>query len=879
MTGTRAKGPRRSPAMEQFFRAKEQYPDTILFFRMGDFYEMFFEDAVLAAAVLDITLTSRGSDIDGAKIPLAGIPHHAASGYIARLLAAGHRVAVAEQMEDPSKVKGVVPREVVRVVTPGLVVDPDALDARVSNYLLCLDEHDNAIGLAVLEFSTGELRACSLSDRASALAELVRLDPREILLGRGLVGIESELAGLVSASTRRDVLDVALATADARFAHVLVEAAGSEQIGQPGVRAAAMALRYAHDAIPGGTLDIQRVVAYDPEQQLWLDEAAVRALEIARTMTGERKGSLVHLLDDTKTSMGARLLRRRLLAPLTHVGSIRRRLDAVEALVNDAPLRGRLRNLLEQISDLERLAMRATLSVATPRDLAAIRESLQHAQVLSIELADRHALAGDDSLAAFADDELCRGLHAALARALVNEPPLSVASGGVFADGFDERVDELRKLSSSAKDVILELERRERQRTGIGSLKIRYTRVFGYYIEITKANLGSVPNDYRRKQTVAGAERFITDELDELQVKILNADTKLQALESDLFTELRALVAKSSRALRALASRIAQVDVSANLADVAHRYDYVRPEVDESGVLELKDSRHPIVERLVARGAFVPNDVCLQVDGAKMMVITGPNMAGKSTAMRQVALATLMAQAGSFVPASRARIGIADRIYTRVGASDNLSQGQSTFMLEMHEVASILRGATRRSLVIVDEVGRGTSTYDGLAIAWAVAEHLHDAVGCRTMFATHYHELCELAATREGVVNYNVAAKEYRDTVIFLRKLVPGGANRSYGVAVAKLAGVPESVLQRARTLLRELEEGSVLPSGTHALMRPRDAQGRAQLDLFASPPAAVVPQVARALELLNAVDANHLTPMQALELIARLKAVVEDPA
>ena len=879
MAGTRAKQQRLTPAMEQFLRAKEQYPDTILFFRMGDFYEMFFEDAVLASSVLDITLTARGSDLDGTKIPLAGVPHHAASGYIARLLAAGHRVAVAEQMEDPSKVKGVVPREVVRVVTPALVVDPDALDARVNNYLLCVDEHEGAFGLAVLEFSTSELRACTLGDRASVLAELVRLEPREILLGRGLAGLETEIQGLVTASVRRFVHEGDKSPVDPRYAAVVVDAAQTAGIGLVGLPAAVMALRYAHEALPGATLDIQRVLAYDPAQSLWLDEAAVRALEITRTMTGEKTGSLVHLLDETNTAMGARLLRRRVLAPLMDVAAIRRRHDAVEALRTDAPLRTRIRILLADVPDVERLAVRATLGVATPRDLGAIRAALLRAATLSQELAARHALAGDDALGAIPEPELCRELHALLSRALVSEPPLSAANGGVFAATFDARVDELRTLSSSAKDVILELEQRERKRSGIHSLKVRYTRVFGYYIEVTKTHLAAVPSDYRRKQTVAGAERFVTEELDALQVKILNADTKLQALETELFTDLRTEVARSSRVLRALATRVAQVDVSATFAELAHRHDYVRPLVDDSGVVDIKDSRHPIVERLVARGSFVPNDIQLDADNGRMMMITGPNMAGKSTAMRQLAISVLMAQAGSFVPASSARIGVADRIYTRVGASDNLSQGQSTFMLEMHEVANILRGATRKSLVIVDEVGRGTSTYDGLAIAWAVAEHLHDVVGCRSMFATHYHELCELAATRPGVQNFNVAAKEYRDTVVFLRKLVPGGANRSYGVAVAKLAGVPETVLQRARDLLRELESGSALPSGVHALMRPRDASGRAQLDLFGGAAAVSDPRHAVAIEILVDVDPNHLTPMQALEIIARLKAALENDA
>ncbi len=866
-----------SPAMQQFFLAKERYPDTIVFFRMGDFYEMFYGDAVLASGLLDIALTSRGADADGNPIPMAGVPYHAASGYIARLLEKGQRVAICEQMEDPSKVKGIVPREVVRVVTPGLVLDPEALDARKHNYLLALVAGQERFGLAAFELSTSEVRACALGSRTDLLSEVVRLDPSEILLHEGITGLKEELGRALPSSAQRvrsdEQIEQALGADSFRQLSAGLPGGGQPALEQAALSAAALVIEYAQQTQPGVPLGIQRIAPYDPGERLALDDAAVRNLEVVRTLTGERKGSLIHLVDLTKSSMGARTLRRRLLAPLCDVASIRRRHDSVEALLTDSALRARIRELLAAVGDLERLATRAALQVATPRDLGAIRDGLQAASLVVGEVEKRQQRTTDDALAGLLQADLCRDVFETLSRALVDEPPPGSNAGGIFADGFHPEVVELRELSSSSKDVILQLEKRERERTGIGSLRIRFTRVFGYYIEVTKSNLKAVPPDYRRKQTVATGERYTTDELDELQTRILNADERLRALEGELFEQLRQEVGEQSARLRALGARIGDLDVHAAFAEAAHRFGYVRPLVDDSLMIALKSSRHPIVEQLAPAGGFVPNDIELDVDRQRLMVITGPNMAGKSTAMRQVALAVILGQAGGFVPADEARLGLVDRIYTRVGASDAVARGQSTFMVEMNETAEILRGATRRSLVILDEIGRGTSTYDGLAIAWAVAEHLYDAIGCRGMFATHYHELCELEATREKVVNYNVAAKEYRNEVVFLRKLVPGGANRSYGIAVAKLAGLPGLVLARARAILKELETGAALPSGARASLRAKDATGAVQLDMFARPGPQVTPSEAE--ELLRELDVEALTPVEAIVTLDRLKAMV----
>ena len=881
MSSARKSG-RHTPVMRQFFRAKEEYPDALLFFRLGDFYELFFEDAVLASKLLDITLTSRGVDDDGSPVAMAGVPHHAASGYIARLLELGQCVAICEQMEDPSKVKGIVPRQVVRVVTPGLVLDADALDARAPNHLACVLAGDGEYGLATLELSTLELRACRMDGVPAVLAELVRIDPRELLLHAPIAGLRAELTRLTPRLVVRD-LDAGApleATKDEHVQRLVTEATSTGALPAIAARAGACALAYAQRCQPAARVDVQRIAPYDPTDQLRLDEAAIRNLELIRTLSGERVGSLLHLMDATETPMGARALRERLLAPLTDLGAIRRRHDAVAAFADDATLRAAVRADLAAIGDIERLTTRATLEVATPRDLGALRNGLHAAARVAATLAQAGARGTDDTVARLVPDDVCADIATRLATTLVDEPPVAANQGGIVRDTYDERVEELRGLQRSSQNVILDLEGRERARTGIANLKIRFTRVFGYYIEITRSRLDAVPAEYRRKQTVAGGERFTTPELDEVQGKILNAEDRLKDLEAMLFEALRAEVGAQAQRLKRLAVRLGDVDVHAALADVAQRLGYVRPELDGSVSLDLVQARHPIVERAVDAGAFVPNDVHLDAEGARLMVITGPNMAGKSTVMRQVALAVILAQTGAFVPARRARIGVVDRVYTRVGASDNLARGQSTFMVEMQEAASILRGASRRSLVILDEIGRGTSTYDGLAIAWAVAEHLHDAIGCRAMFATHYHELCDLARSHAGAVNFNVAAEQVGERIVFLRSLVPGGANRSYGVEVARLAGVPEIVLARARAILGTLEDGTggaTAATGSRPHAGPTHATPTAtgaQIEMFAGVPDA--PRASEVEATLGGLDLDRMTPLEALVALGRLQAMLK---
>jgi len=862
------KPPRHTPVMLQYFRAKEQYPDALLFFRMGDFYEFFYEDAVESSRLLDLTLTSRSKGADDEPIPMAGVPHHAATGYIARLLELGRKVAICEQMADPATVKGIVPREVVRVITPGLVLDPEVLDARAHNYLASIVHADGKLGLVTLELSTTELRGACVDDAASALAELVRLDPRELLIGDDAAGLRD----VVKRVLPRCVVQAPLPRID--LAGILTRVLGAEEAARvtaeleaPVLSAAAQALDYAEASQPGTPLHIPRFSRYNPSDQLTLDDAAVRNLEIVKSLDGRRQGSLLALIDETKTVMGARALRRRLLAPMTDVSAVRRRHDAVEALLSDAAIHAQVRALLEGMGDLERLATRASSLIATPRDLGAIRSGLERMAELSHLLRTERSELVDGVLKTLAPTDLAEDVLSDLRTTLSDDPPISVAQGGILRDGADARVDELRMLASSSKDVLLAIEERERKRTGISSLKIRYTRVFGYYIEITRTNLSLVPSDYRRKQTIATGERFVTEELEELERKIETADVQLRAVEQERFEALRRRVAEHALRLHGLARCLADLDVHASFAESARRYAYVRPTIDDSTVFDCKDLRHPVVERLAEAGTFVPNDILLDASAGRLMMITGPNMAGKSTSMRQVAVAVVLAQAGGFVPAREARIGIVDRVYTRVGASDNLAQGQSTFMVEMQEAAAILRGATQRSLVILDEIGRGTSTYDGLAIAWAVAEHLHDVIGCRAMFATHYHELCELAATRKGVRNYNVAAREYGEGVVFLHKLVQGGTNRSYGVAVARLAGVPDIVLARARAVLHLLEQGEG-PQGAQA-----KASTKPQLEMFATRP----PAPSSVETTLRELDVDHMTPVQALLALASLKALLSN--
>ena len=895
--------------MRQYLAAKAAHPDALLFFRMGDFYELFFDDAVVASKALELTLTSRNKGAED-PIPMAGVPHHAGAAYVQRLLDQGFKVAICEQMADPATVKGIVPREVVRVATPSIAYDDSAIDARKNLFLAALDVDATTgrVGIAALDFSTGELCACEAESVGAALSEIVRLDPREVLGGTG----SSELLATVRAALpRATVRDLAGATRDLAGALALLD--GVLGVGEArkacasdlAVVAAARCVALAQECEPGRKLPISRLVPYELGDTLVLDDAAQRHLELVRTMDGDSAkgvGSLLSEIDLTRTSPGARLLRRRLLAPRTDVVEIRRRLDGVELFVTQPGLRAEIRARLDRVADIERLAVKLAVDRIGPRELLALRTSLAELPGIDDALAAcrdpgvREALGlegapsevGQASAAkakakkgnvAFLDR--AEDVHALLASAIVDDPPVRSSDGGVFRDGYDSELDEARTLTRDGQRLIVELEARLREGAQIPSLKLRFTRVFGWYIEVTRTHLAKAPREWRRKQTIATGERFTCEELDTLADKLAHAEDRLASRESELFSDLVKRLAAHSERLRAVAARLGTLDVSSALAELAHRDDYTRPDVDDSCELILEDARHPVVERLAAAGRFVPNDVVLDAmadassDRSRLWIVTGPNMAGKSTFMRQVALAVVLAQMGSFVPARRAKIGVVDRVLTRVGASDNLARGESTFMVEMKETANILRRATRRSLVVLDEIGRGTSTYDGLSIAWAVAEHLHDVVGCRALFATHYHELTDLTASCAGAENHSVSAREHAGNIVFFHKVQRGAASQSYGVACARLAGLPEPVLARARAILGSLEGGAASPAGGGKPARGRRAP---QLDLFGAGAIANVSATpaSPALDMLRALDLDRMTPLEALTTLAKLKGLAE---
>ena len=883
-----------TPVMRQYVAAKAANPDALLLFRMGDFYELFFEDAVVAARALDLTLTARNKGSDD-EIPMAGVPHHAASAYVQRLLEQGFKVAICEQMADPSKVKGLVPREVVRVVTPGVAFDDAGLEARQNHYLAAVERAGagaGAFGIAAVDLSTGELIACEAPDAASAVSELARLDAREVLVGPEAGEVAKALADLRDARGRPMVTRELPATLDDAEAVAILDAqlGPGEAVASctvaPARRAAARCLAAARACEAGRPVPVPRLAFYALGDTLVLDVSTQGHLELVRSVEGGERGSLLEQIDVTRTAPGARLLRRRLLAPLVRVPEIRRRHDAVELFTRHPGMRRELRDRLAEVGDVERLAIKLALDRASPRDLLALRRSLAAIPGL-VETLDRcpePALARD-ALGVSAGEpwiDACSDVHDALAAGLSDDPPARVSDGQVIRDGFDPELDEAREWMRGGQRLIVELEGRLREASGIATLKLRYTRVFGWYIEVTRAHVDKAPATWRRKQTVATGERFTCDDLDALADKVAHAEERAAVREAELFAALVRGAARHQERLRAVAARLAGWDVAGALAEVAHRDDWVRPDVDDSLELVLEDARHPVVEKLASAGRYVPNDVSMGAGEGRprMWLVTGPNMAGKSTLMRQTALAVILAQMGAFVPARAARLGVVDRVLTRVGASDNLSRGESTFMVEMKETAHVLRRATRRSLVVLDEIGRGTSTYDGLAIAWAVAEHLHDAVGCRAMFATHYHELTEIAAPRGATCeNWSVSAREHDGDVVFLHKLQRGAASRSYGVACARLAGLPEVVLARARAMLGDLERGAALPTGSASSLRARTRTRAPQLGLFEDPGAKPEGEAAAphpALETLRAVDVDRLTPLEALQLVATLKRLAE---
>jgi DNA mismatch repair protein MutS len=864
-----------TPMMRQYLEIKADHPDTILFFRLGDFYEMFLDDAVKASRILDIALTSRNKNPDGADVPLCGVPYHSANPYIAKLIEAGEKVAICEQVEDPKSAKGIVRRQVVKVVTPGLVVDAENLSPKENNYLLALcGGKGDHWGLAYLDISTGEFRVTELEGFDAALAEAACVAPREILLPVSFRdqdrGKELTLLLAERLVTYVDdwVYDQDYAQRQFRnhFGGATTEAAGCEGLDE-GVLAAGAVLHYLEETQKGRVAHVTKIVPYKTREFLVLDEATRRNLELTATLAeGKRKGSLIGLMDRTVTAMGGRKLRQWINYPLITARSVSERQEAVEELLNDQVRRRELAAQLDGVYDLERLNGRISLASASAKDLVALRLSLLRIPSMLELLASSTApllcdlCAGIDPLPDLAELIGC---------GIVESPPFILREGGIIAEGYNAELDELRAISREGKGYIARIEAREKARTGISSLKVRYNRVFGYYIEVTRTNLGAIPADYIRKQTLANAERFITPELKEYEEKVLGAEERITELEYALFQEIRERVAAHSARVARTADLLATLDVLLSLAMLAHEQNYCRPLVDDGDTISIVDGRHPVIEAMHLGERFVPNDTLLDNRENQLLIITGPNMAGKSTFMRQVALITLMAQVGSFVPAAEARIGLVDRIFTRVGAADNLARGQSTFMVEMMETAHILRQATPRSLVILDEIGRGTSTFDGVSIAWAVAEYLHDceAHAAKTLFATHYHELTELAVTRSRVRNFNIAVKEWNDQIIFLRKIVSGGASHSYGIQVARLAGLAPEVIERAREILVNLEKGEYAEEGVPRIARRKNGRtpvSTSQLSLFAEDD----PLRSR----LKTLDVATMTPLEALNVLDELK-------
>src|SRR5262245_15731469 len=853
--------------MQQYREIKSRHRNAILFFRMGDFYEMFFEDAHLASRILSITLTSRG---DG--VPLAGVPVKAAADYLRQLVAAGHRVAICEQVEDPRLAKGLVRREVVETVTPGALLAEGWIPGARNNWMAALARPQRGgLGVAAVDLSTGEFLLESIPFDGLEEA-LTRLNPAEVVVADD--DAAALPAGAVSPLlTRRSgwEFDPELGRDDLtrRFGLASLDGFGIGPDDAAAVAAAGALLRYEGELQPGGLPHLARPTIRRSGRHLWLDDMTRRNLELVDPLrVGARGATLLEVLDCTLTPMGGRLLRGWLLSPLQDPDEIERRLDAVETAVRDARGRARLREALDGVRDLERLASRAAAGRATPRELGALRDSVRRLPDVAEALA---ALAGsslpDGRSAAVLGEavealDLLADLTAELGAALEDRPPPALGDGGVIRRGYDAELDELRSMRDGGRQYIASLQQRERDRTGIGSLKVGFNKVFGYYLEISNAHAARVPPDYARRQPLASAERYVTPELKEYEAKVLGAEERMAAREAELFGALRGAVAAAIERVQRTSRVLARLDVWAALAEGAVAARYVRPTVHRGFELMLKGSRHPVIERMMARESFIPNDVTF-TEAERVLLVTGPNMAGKSTILRQIGVCVVLAQIGGFVPAEAASIGVVDRLFTRVGASDNLARGQSTFMVEMSETSAILHSAGGRSLVLLDEIGRGTSTYDGVAIAWAVTEHLHDRVGCKTMFATHYHELMQLPERLQHARNYNVAVRETGETVVFLHRLEPGGTDRSYGIHVAQLAGLPAEVVRRARAVLGTLEGEHRMVPGPPPPLEPAPGQ----LGLFAD---ALAPDPV--VEDLRSLDLDTLTPLQALNRLAELK-------
>ena len=885
-----------SPMMERYREVKAENPGAILLFRMGDFYELFHEDAQNAARVLGLTLTSRDKSSEN-PIPMAGFPYHQLDNYLQKLIQSGFRAAICDQVEDPKKAKGLVRREVTRVITPGTLTDDGLLDPRISNFIACVSPAKSSIGLAWLELSTGRFLVSEI-EPALLQDELARIKPAECLVPEhsvsadGLPVARVDLGGPVLTGRPAWCFskDESRRLLHEHFGTKTLEGFDVED-NSPAVTAAGALLEYVRDTQKSALLHITRLESYRRQRHMVIDEATRRSLELTHTMRdGGREQSLLGVIDETCTPMGARLLADWLSSPLTDIGQINQRLDAVEEMVSNLTLRDDLRDLLKGMYDLQRLTSRVATGRCSPRDLSCLASTLEQLPKLRAKLAERSA----KRLQTLEERvDLCPEVRQAINDTIIDEPPISVADGGVIRPGFNATLDELRDLSRGGKQWIASYQAQESERTGIPNLKIGFNKVFGYYLEVTGTHLSKVPDDYIRKQTLKNQERYITPELKEYEDKVLRAEDQSKALEQEIFSKLKEEVAEHVGRLLSTAEALAEIDVLVGLGTLAAAAGYCRPEVTDTPVLDIRDGRHPVLDRLMSAGEFVPNDVRLGVErdsagpvsdaseeseqhtltscsannpSGRVQIITGPNMAGKSTYIRQAALITVMAQMGSFVPASEARIGVADRVFARVGASDELGKGQSTFMVEMTETARILNSATDRSVVILDEIGRGTSTYDGISLAWSITEHLHDETQCRTMFATHYHELTDLTQTLKHASNWHVAVQENNDDVIFLHRVIEGAAGRSYGIHVAKLAGVPRSVTDRAATILETLEAQHVNDDGRPALpQRETSRRIKQQLSLFELPEDPL-------LDEIRNLKVDDMTPREAMDELYRLR-------
>ena len=867
-----------SPMMQEYVKTKQQYKDCILFYRLGDFYEMFFEDALTVTKELEITLTGKDCGLEE-RAPMCGVPFHAAETYINRLIEKGHKVAICEQVEDPKKAKGLVKREVIRVVTPGTTLDASSLDESKNNYLMSIVSLEDHFGCAIADITTGDCFLTEIDKPAKLLDEINKFLPAEIICNDAffMSGIDAEdlknRLGICIFPLDAWYFDDALCrrTLKEHFHVNTLEGLGIQDYDS-GVIASGALFLYLQETQKSALSHMAGIRPYTAEKYMLIDSSSRRNLELVETLREKNKrGSLLWVLDKTKTAMGARTLRSYVEQPLIDAAEINQRLEALEELNNNPMLRDEIREYLNPIYDLERLISRISYQSANPRDLVAFSSSLEmlpHIRQILKEFKSPLLVAVCEDMDPLED------LAMLIKQAIVEEPPMAQKDGGIIREGYHPDVDKYRRSRTDGKKWLAELEAREKERTGIKSLKIKYNRVFGYSLEVTNTFKELVPENYVRKQTLTNAERYITQELKDLEDLILGAEDRLYALEYELFCQVRDKIGSEVVRIQKTAKSVAALDVFASLALVAQRNNYVRPKINESGVLDIKNGRHPVVEQMIENDMFIANDTYLDNHKKRISVITGPNMAGKSTYMRQTALIVLMAQIGSFVPAEKANIGIVDRIFTRVGASDDLASGQSTFMVEMTEVANILRNATSKSLLILDEIGRGTSTFDGLAIAWAVIEHISDTrlCGAKTLFATHYHELTELEGKIPGVNNYCIAVKEKGDDIVFLRKIVKGGADKSYGIQVAKLAGVPEAVIQRAKELVEELSDADIT-AAVRDLTAPKKKQkivydqvDMAQMSLFDTV------QDNDIVEEIKSLDLSNLTPMEAMNILFNLQ-------